>query len=125
MNEQEIMNNSRNLEIVPINGYVLVRPYNENPYAKISVSEEGLALNTTEHKVFNTDKGEEETPELWERVGSVVEVSPTCKYVRVGDDIFYRKGQAVPIAFLNLGMEVVNENQILAIVNENVKLRFK
>lgn len=121
---QEVIDNSKNLEIMPINSYVLVKPYSTNPYAKIKVSDSGLALNTTEHKIFNSDRGEEEEAEMWERVGTVIESSPTNKYVKEGDDIFYRKGQSVPVSFLGLGLEVVAENQILVVVNEKLKERY-
>lgn len=120
----KVIESAQDLQIVPINAYVLVKPYDVNPYDKIEVSEGGLALNTKEHKIFNQDKGEEEKAEMWERVGTVIEVSPTCKFIQVGDDIFYRKGQAVPISFLKLGLEVVAENQVLVVINTGVKERF-
>lgn len=119
-----VRENARDLNIMPINKYVLVKPYSINPYVKVEMSEEGIAMNTKEHKIFNQDKGEVETADNWERVGTIVEVSPTCEFVKVGDDIFYRKGQAVPISFLHLGLEVVAENQILVIINESLKERF-
>jgi hypothetical protein len=122
---KNVIDNANNLQIMPINSYVLVKPYSVNPYAKIKVSEGGLAMNTTEHKIFNTDKGEEETPDVWERVGTVIEVSPTCKFIKEGDDIFYRKMQAIPVNFFDLGFEVVSENQILVAINEGLKERFK
>lgn len=120
----EVIDNAKNLQIVPINSYVLVKPYETNPYNKIKVSDEGLALNTAKPKIFNSDKGEIEDAEMWERVGTVIEVSPSCKYVKEGDDIFYRKMQSIPVNFLDLGLEVVSENQILVIINENLKERF-
>lgn len=121
----KVMENAKDLEIMPINSYVLVKPYEVNPYDKIEVSEGGLAMNTKEHKIFNQDKGEEEKADMWERVGVVIEVSPNCKYVQKGDDIFYRMGQRVPISFLQLGMEVVAESSILAVVNAGLTERFK
>lgn len=121
---QEVIRNAENLQIIPINQYVLVKPYETSPYAKISVSDSGLAMNTNEHKIFNSDTGEEEKADMWERVGTVIEASPMCKFVKEGDDIFYRKGQAVPVSFFNLGFEVVSENQILVVINENLKQRF-
>lgn len=120
----EVIDNAKNLQIVPINSYVLVKPYETNPYNKIKVSDEGLALNTAKPKIFNSDKGEAEDAEMWERVGTVIEVSPSCKYVKEGDDVFYRKMQSIPVNFLDLGLEVVSENQILVIINENLKERF-
>lgn len=120
----KVIESAKDLQIVPINAYVLVKPYDVNPYDKIEISEGGLALNTKEHKIFNQDKGEEEKAEMWERVGTVIEVSPICKFIQVGDDIFYRKGQAVPISFLKLGLEVVAENQVLVVINTGVKERF-
>lgn len=122
---KEIIDNAKNLQIVPVNYYVLVKPYEKNPYNKISVSEQGLAMNTDEHKIFNSDKGEVEEADMWEKVGTVIETSPLCKFVKEGDDIFYRKGQAVPVSFLHLGLEVVSETQILVVVNEGLKERFK
>jgi co-chaperonin GroES (HSP10) len=122
---QKVIDNSRNLDIRPINSYVLVKPYTANPYAKINVTESGLAMNTNEHKLFNSDTGEVDEAEMWEVVGSVVEVSPNCKYVQVGDDIFYREMQSIPVNFLGLGLEVVSENQILVVVNDNLKERWK
>lgn len=122
---QKVIDNSRNLDIRPINSYVLVKPYTTNPYAKINITESGLAMNTNEHKLFNSDTGEVDEAEMWEVVGSVVEVSPNCKYVQVGDDIFYRKMQSIPVNFLGLGLEVVSENQILVVVNDNLKERWK
>ncbi len=119
----KVIDNAKDLQIMPINSYVLVKPYDVNPYDKIEVSEGGLAMNTKEHKIFNQDKGEEEQAEMWERVGTVIEVSPTCRFIHEGDDIFYRKGQAVPISFLKLGLEVVAENQVLVIINTDVKER--
>ena len=121
---KDVIDNANNLQIMPINSYVLVKPYAVNPYAKIKISDGGLAMNTSEHKIFNTDKGEEEIPDVWERVGTVIEASPLCKFVKEGDDIFYRKMQAVPVSFLNLGFEVVSENQILVVINEGLKERF-
>lgn len=120
----KVIENAQDLQIMPINAYVLVKPYEVNPYDKIEVSEGGLAMNTKEHKIFNQDKGEEEKAEMWERVGTVIEVSPLCKFLQEGDDIFYRKGQAIPISFLKLGLEVVAENQVLVVINTGVKERF-
>lgn len=121
---QQIIDNASSLEILPINSYVLVKPYDVNPYNKINVTDTGLAMNTNEHKLFNSNTGEVDEAEMWERVGSVVEASPSCKYVKPGDDIFYRKLQSIPVSFLGLGLEVVAENQILVIVNDNLKKRF-
>lgn len=120
----KVIENAQDLQIMPINAYVLVKPYEVNPYDKIEVSEGGLAMNTKEHKIFNQDKGEEEKAEMWERVGTVIEVSPLCKFLQEGDDIFYRKGQAIPISFLKLGLEVVAESQVLVVINTGVKERF-
>lgn len=121
----QVIENAQDLQIVPINSYVLVKPYTVNPYAVIKTSESGLALNNNSHKIFNQDTGEEEVADMWERVGCVIEVSPICKFIKKGDDIFYRKGQAVPISFLKLGLEVVAENQVLVVINSELKDRFE
>lgn len=122
---EDVIERKDSLEIMPINLYVLVKPYEVNPYQKLEVSEEGLALNSLDRgRHISNETGEEEKADMWSRVGQVIEASPLCKFVKEGDVVMYRKQTAVPIPFLNLGMEVVAENAIQVVINEKLKERF-
>lgn len=122
----DIVEKKDSLEIMPINLYILVKPYEVNPYQKVEVSEGGLALNSLDKgRHISNETGEEEQAEMWSRVGQVIEVSPLCKFVKSGDDVMYRKTSAVPVPFFNLGMEVIAENAIQVVINEQLKQRFQ
>lgn len=121
---KDIVEKQGSLEIMPNTTYVLVKPYEVNPYQKIEVSEGGITMNSLDKGHYiSQDTGEEEQAEMWSRVGQVIEVGPQCKYIKPGDDIMYRKPSAIPILFFNLGMEVVAENSVQVIINERLKER--
>lgn len=122
---EDIVERKDSLEIIPINLYVLVKPYEVNPYQKVEVSEGGITLNSLDKgRHISNETGEEEQADMWSRVGQVIEVSPLCKFVKEGDDVMYRKQSAVPVPFFNLGMEVVAENAIQVVINEKLKERW-
>lgn len=122
---EDIVSRAANLDIMPINNYVLIKPYDKNPYQKIEVSDTGIITSSpSSGKFMNPDTGEEDTADMWSRFGTVIECSPNNKMVKVGDDVMYRSMQAIPIPFLKLGLEVVAETSILVVINENLKQRF-
>ena len=45
-------------------------------------------------------------------------------YVKEGDAIFYRKDCVLPVPFLKQNLWTINENQVLAVVNEHLTKRF-
>lgn len=122
-----INNDVENIEIMPVINYVLVKPFNENPFQRIvRDSKSGLIIDTggfaPEYK--NTDNGEIEEEEQFIKVGVIQEVGPECRYAESGDTIFYTKPSAVPVPFYKQGLVLVNETRILAIVNKNLTERF-
>lgn len=121
----DIISRSNQLEIMPMAGYVLVKPYTVNPYNKITVSEGGLITDGGFNPTFkNTDTGEIEESENIMRVADVLEVGPNVKYVKEGDNVYYKKFSEVPIPFFKQGLCVVHENNIMAVINENLKERW-
>ena len=56
--------------------------------------------------------------------GCVVEVGPEVKYLQEGDVVYYRVDTAVPVPFLKQGLVSINENQVIAVVNEGLTERF-
>lgn len=124
--EDKIIKEQNELEIVPINSYILIKPYDTNPYQKINVSESGINLNTYEDASFsNPDSGEDDEMNQFVKVGTVIESSPIARYVQKGDDVIYKNGSAVPVPFFQLGMVVVAETSILAVINKGLVKRFE
>ena len=124
---ERINNNVENIEIMPIGNYVLVKPFEENPFQRIvRDSKSGLILDLggqrPEYK--NTDNGEIEQEESFIKVGVIQEVGYKCEAAIPGDTIFYTKPSSVPVPFYKQGLELVNETRILAIVNESLTERF-
>ena len=114
----------KDLQIMPINSYVLVQPYAKNPFQKLKVTESGLILPEYTGTFKNPDSGEMDQEENLSVQALVVETSPTCKFVKEGDIIYYRRACGVPIPFFGQGFEVVAEPQIQVVVNSGLKDRY-
>lgn len=122
---EQIIANKDSIEIVPCGTYVLVKPYEENPYEQVEVLDGGLTLPKREIYYKNPNSGEVEKEENLSVVGHVLEVGPNTKFIKPGDDIYYRRVQGVPVPFFRQGLEVVSETSVQAIVNEGLSKRFK
>lgn len=121
---KEVTERMETMEIMPCGSYVLVRPYAKNPYEKIEVTKSGLVIPEFDGKFMNPDTGEEDVRENFSCQGTVIEVGPLVKWLKEGDDVFYRRAQAVPIPFFRMGMEVVPEQCIQCVINEGIKARW-
>ena len=121
---EEITEKMSSMEIMPSGMYILCKPYAKNPYQKIEVTNSGLVIPEYTGQFKNPDSGEEATEEQLTVVASVLEVGPLVKYVKSGDDIYYRKMQGVPVPFFRQGLEVIAEPQIQVIINSGLKERF-
>ena len=124
---KSIAENMNGLEIMPVFNYMIVRPYDQNPYQKIKVSSSGLIYDLGGHKpeFKNPDNGQLEEEENFIVVGKVIEVGPETKYVREGDDVFFTKPSQTPIPFFKMGLVYVSEQRVLAVVNEKLRARFQ
>ena len=116
-----------NIEIMPIGNYILVKPFDENPFQRIvRDSKSGLILDTgglhPEYK--NTDNGQIEEEEQFIKVGVVQEVGPECKWIKPDDVVFATKVSLVPVPFYKQNLQLLCENRVLAVVNENLTKRF-
>ena len=123
----KVNKNVENIEIMPIGNYVLVKQFEENPFQRIvRDSKSGLIIDTggfaPEYK--NTDNGQIEEEKPFIKVGIVQEVGPECKWCRPDDAVFYTVNSVVPVPFYKQNLQLVNENRVLAVVNENLKQRF-
>lgn len=122
---REITEKVDTMEIMPCGSYVLVRPYAENPYERIEITNSGLIIPNVDGSFVNPDTGEKDKRENFACQGTVIEVGPLVKWIKEGDDIFYRRAQAVPVPFFRQGFEVVPEQCIQCVINEGIKARWE
>lgn len=113
------------LEIKPMFSRILITLFSKNPFQRLEIKN-GLVVDTgglaPQH--FNSDKGVTEDDELRIVVGTIQEVGPEVKYVKPGDTIFLDIASARPVPFYKQGLYCMQENQIIALVNENLTERF-
>lgn len=113
-------------EIKPLFSRVLIKPFSQNPFQKMKV-ENGLIIDAggyTPHQQINPMTGKYEEQKEFIVTGCVAEIGPDCKYVAVGDVVYYRRDTVVPVPFFKSGLVSLAENQIIACVNEGLTNRF-
>ena len=113
------------LEIKPMFNRILITLFDKNPFQRITI-ENGIItdLGGMNPEYKNTDTGQIEEMERKIIVGVIQEVGPDCKYVKAGDTIFLDKDSARPVPFFKQGFYCISEQQIIAVVNENLEDRF-
>ena len=113
------------LEIMPMFAYALIQPFEKNPFQQIKITESGLITDlggmTPEYKSNETGEIEEENQYI--KVGTVVEVGHKCEFLKPGDIVFYTIASECMVPFFRQGFVVVNENRIMAVVNEKLTER--
>jgi len=110
------------LEMLPMFNKIILLPYPRNPYKK---TVQGSIIVDYSGEFKNADSGEMDN--LKELVGcaQVIEVGPEVKYLKPGDDIYYDTRTVYPVPFMSLGYLLTSEPQILCVLNEKLKERFK
>lgn len=121
---KEMEEKMKDLQIMPINSYVLVQPYAKNPFQKLAKTATGLIIPEYTGMFKNPDSGDMDQEENLSVQALVIEVSPLCKFLKEGDVVYYRRASGVPIPFFGQGLEVVAEQQIQVVVNSKLKERF-
>lgn len=113
------------LEICPIYEGVLIKPYEENPFQRI-VKEGNIIVDLGGQKPTykSNETGEWEEEESFIRVGLVIEVGPTCKYIKPGDAVMWRKPSETPVPFYKQGLVLVNEHSIMTAINVGLTQRY-
>lgn len=122
-----INENVQNIEIMPLQTYILVKEFEENPFQRIvKDAKSGLIIDTggLTPQYKNTDNGQIEEEEQFIKVGVVQEVGPECKYLKEGDAVFYPKNASIPVPFYKQKLIQINETRVLAVVNEGLTDRF-
>lgn len=124
---ESIKDNMQNLEIMPIYNYILIKPFKENPFQKITVSKNsGIIVDMGGQKpqFKNNDNGEIEEEENFIHVGTVIEAGKECKYIKNGDVVMWTKSSEVPVPFFKQGLLLINENRVIVTINEGLQERF-
>ena len=118
--------NMNSIEIKPMFARILVKPFEQNPFQKIKRSDSGLIIDMggMAPTYKNSDTGEWEEEKQFIVTGTVVDCGPDVKYLNQGDVVFYRVDTSVPVPFFRQGLVSLAENQIIAVVNENLTARF-
>ena len=113
-------------EIKPMFARLIIKPFKVNPFQKMELKGSIIvdAGGYTPHAELNPMTGKYEEQKQFIITGCVVEVGPEVKYLQEGDVVYYRVDTAVPVPFLKQGLVSINENQVIAVVNEGLTERF-
>ena len=114
------------LEIMPMFGYALIKPFETNPFQQIKISKNSgiiTDLGGLAPTYKSNETGEIEEEEQYIKVGTVIEVGHKCEFLKEGDIVFYTIASECMIPFFKQGFVVVNENRIMAVVNEKLTER--
>ena len=121
---KEISKDINGLEILPMGSYALIKPFDENPFQKVTV-DSGIITDlggfTPQYK--SEEDGQIHECEPFIKVGTVIEIGYKCEFLKEGDVVFYTKASEVIVPFFKQGFVVVNESRIMAIVNEKLTER--
>ena len=113
------------LEIMPMFGYVLIQPFEKNPFQQIKISEGGIITDlgglTPQYK--SNETGEVEEEQQFIKVGTVIEVGHKCEFLKPGDIVFYTIASETMVPFFRQGFVAVAEQRIIAVVNEKLTER--
>lgn len=119
----KVKEESKNLEIMPLGGYVLVKIYDHNPWEQIKMTDAGIIIPVFDGKYKSKETGEEERENVIVKFATVLEVGPDVKQIKVGDDIAFRNGIQFPVPFLGQDLYVIGQNNIFVVINEGLKNR--
>ncbi len=122
---EKLSENLNGVEIMPMFNYALIKPFEQNPFQQIKITESGIITDlgglTPEYKSNETGNWEEEQQFI--KVGTVIEVGHKCEFLQPGDVVFYTIASEMMVPFYKMGFVVVAENRIMAVVNEKLTER--
>jgi hypothetical protein len=122
---KELSNDLNGLEVMPLYGYVLIEPFRQNPFQKLNVTESGFIkdLGGAAPTYKSEEDGEIHEEQQYIKIGTVIETGHKCEFLKQGDIVMYPVPAEIPVPFYKFGWIVVNENRILAVVNEGLSQR--
>lgn len=119
---KQIQGDFNKLEIMPLTSYVLIKPFESNPFQKINKLESGLIIDSggIAPSFKSQETGDMIDANQYIKVGLVTEVGAECKFLKPGDVVFYNIASEVQVPFFKFGFVIVAEQRILAVVNEGL-----
>lgn len=112
------------VEIVPMGQYVLIKPFDVNPFQQIKKQGNiitDLGGMTPTYKSHETGEIEEEDQFI--HTGTVMVTGADCKFLKPGDIVFYTVASEIMVPFYKFGFVSVAESRIMAVVNEKLTQR--
>lgn len=121
LNEQtkSLLATFENIDIRPWGMYLLVKPYEKNPFTRMRKLDNGFVVPEFDPHFKSQDTGEIEEMQRMSIFAVVVEVSPDIKGIRKGDIIMYNRHEGVPIPFYSQGFEVVAWTHVKCVVGNH------
>lgn len=122
---EQISQDMNGLEIMPMYSYLLIKPFETNPFQKVITTKSGIItdLGGAAPTYKSNETGEIEECEQYIKVGTVIETGHKCEFVKPGDIVFYTVASEVIVPFFKQGFVVVDEHRITAVVNEQLTQR--
>lgn len=121
---EELSKDINGLEILPMGGYALIKPFESNPFQRVKV-ESGIITDlggyTPTYKSHEDGQIHEE--EQFIHVGTVIDTGWKCEFLKAGDVVFYTTASEAMVPFFKQGFVVVAESRIMAVVNEKLTER--
>lgn len=120
----ELSKDMNNLEILPMGGYALIKPFDNNPFQRVKV-ENGIItdLGGFAPTYKSQEDGQVHEEEQYIRVGTVIETGWKCEFLKPGDVVFYTIASEAMVPFFKQGFVVVAESRIMAVINEKLTER--
>ena len=120
----ELSKDMNNLEILPMGGYALIKPFDNNPFQRVKV-ENGIITDLGGFTpTYNSQEdGQIHEEEQYIRVGTVIETGWKCEFLKPGDVVFYTIASEAMVPFFKQGFVVVAESRIMAVINEKLTER--
>ena len=120
--QEELDKKLEKLELLPMGAKVILLPYPSNPYKRVM---NGNIIVEYDGSFQNPDTGEKDTLKSIVSCAKIIEVGPDVKQVKVGDDVFFDNRSTYPVPFFSMGYLLTSEPQLLCVLNEGLKQRFK
>lgn len=119
---KQIQGDFQKLEIMPLTSYVLIKPFESNPFQKLNKLDSGLIIDSggIAPSFKSQETGDMIDANQYIKVGLVTEVGAECKFLKPGDVVFYNIASEVQVPFFKFGFVIVAEQRILAVVNEGL-----
>lgn len=117
---KEVMSNMEDIDIRPLNGYVIVKPYSNNPFSRMRTLSNGFVVPEFDPSYRDDGSGEIKEMLKMSEYAQVIEVSEYAEeriFVEKGDIVFYQSPESILLPYYNQGFKLVSFRSIKAVIN--------